>query len=421
MMLVLPDFIRRHTWLWLGQFFMALIFWSLPGLMSQKMHLECVGAVAISFDLMRGLARSSLGWPVSQRSLAGQLWIGGVLVPTLVSALATAASTLIGNPLPLEIWALHIWLGFGIAGTFMLLLSRMPGRASTTRLGQIHDAICGGLWGLGLSGSMMMSIFFMYPSFDSISLYFRTACLLTPFAIWSIFTTQSLIQRRALTASAVVPHPTTAISRETATGWKLWLRLELRWHGLIALMMLFMALISYTARFFTHGAFPAQVTINQFTFVVIFSSLFFLSFGVGSVRALRALPISHRLLILLFLLRPFICSILGCLYISLLNGATVNLLLFHLALGAIVALGQAVVIHYLKPWLAILLFMVCSSLMLPLELMGGEISFFPSLLLFVIIAGYATAAWLIHHSLRHSPRLYRAPAWFSRFTQRHTA
>ena len=73
------DFIRRWKWLLLVQFVITTGAWILhAGEPKARLHLVVIVAVAMSWDLMRGLVRAQLGLPQRRSSIAAGLWLSVV-------------------------------------------------------------------------------------------------------------------------------------------------------------------------------------------------------------------------------------------------------------------------------------------------------------------------------------------------------
>ena len=69
------DFIRRWKWLLLAQFVVTALTWvSHATQPKDRLHLEMFVAVAMSWDLARGLVRAQVGLPQERPGITAGLW-----------------------------------------------------------------------------------------------------------------------------------------------------------------------------------------------------------------------------------------------------------------------------------------------------------------------------------------------------------
>lgn len=421
---IVQDFVRRWWWLFAIQFLVTFVFWALPGSMSQRIHFENFGPIALSFDLMRGLARSSLALPLARKAFARQLWIGVILVPTCVGSLAMlGASVFHGNFSP-SVWALHTLIGLTIAGSLLLLLTGMPTQPSTTTLGQWRDGIFGALWGLGMMSSMLF--FFMgsavFPSLNASIPWILG--VLGAGTVLSYFTTQRMVENRAIPPGArqVSPMVTRTPDMEIASGWSLWFRIELRNQLILGSMVFFGLLITRTI---TNSQRMPRGNVLEFgqlgSFMMMGTMMMFI-IGIMSLRAMRSLPISRQRLASMFALRPVVACVTICLSFVLFglvfgsqNSLTLGGVLTLLISGALMSIIQAIGFLFPHP-----LAVICVAFFVgPMVAIYGHlqrfVTNFPVSIIGLIVAGYV-GAWILHlRFLRTSSKIYRRQTWLARF------
>ena len=424
MMPIVQDFVKRWWWLFGIQFLVTFVFWALPGPMAQRIHFENLGPIALSFDLMRGLARSSLVLPLSRRSFARQIWIGVTIVPTCVGSLAMlGASIFHGNFSPVD-WALHTLIGLSIAGSLLLLLTGMPTQPSTTTLGQWRDGIFGALWGLGMMSSMMF-LFMGSAVFPRLNASIpRLLTMMGAGTILSYFTTQRMVVNRSTPPSTrqgsqiVTGTPDT----ETLSGWSLWIRLELRNQLLLGSMVFFGLLITRTVTNSLRMQRGNGLEFGQMGLFMMMGAIMMFMVGIMSLRAMRSLPISRQRLALMFVLRHMLACLTICLFFVLFglafgtqSASTFGGILTLLISGAIMAIIQAIGFRFPHPLLWICVAFFVGPTVSIYEHLQRFVTQAPVPFICLIVAGYA-GAWMMHFRfLRTSSKIYRRQAWLARF------
>ena len=424
MMPIVQDFVKRWWWLFAIQFLVTFVFWALPGAMSQRIHFENFGPIALSFDLMRGLARSSLALPLARRVFARQLWIGVILVPASVGSLAMlGASVFHGNFSP-SVWALHTLIGLTIAGSLLLLLTGMPTQPSATTLGQWRDGIFGALWGMGMMASMIF-LFTGSAIFASLDASIPWILgVLGAGTVLSYFTMQRMVVNRAMPPGArqAAPMAARVPDTESARGWGLWFRIELRNHLLLAGMVFFGLLITRT---FTNSQRMPRGNGLEFgqigSFMMMGTIMMFLM-GIMSLRAMRSLPISRQRLASMFALRPVVASLTICLSFVLFglvfgtqSSLTFGGVLTLFVSGALMAIIQAIGFRFPHPLFVICVAFFVGPMVVMYEHMQRFVTNAPAPIICLILAGYL-GAWMLHFRfLRTSSKIYRRQTWLARF------
>ena len=424
MMPIVQDFVKRWWWLLGIQFLVTFVFWALPGPMAQRIHFENLGPIALSFDLMRGLARSCLALPLARRAFARQIWIGVILVPTAVGSLAMLCASIFHGDFSMQDWALHSVIGCAISGSLLLLLTGMPTKPSTTILGQWRDGIFGALWGMGMMVSMLFLFMgsAVFPNLNAFIPWVLSAMGVG--TILSYFTTQRMVVNRAIPLGTRQGSLNSRMTPdvETVAGWRLWIRLELRNQLLLGSMvfcgLLLTRMITHSQGMQTGGV----LEFGQMGAFMMMGTLMMFMFGVMSLRAMRGLPISRQLLATIFVLRPMLGCLTICLFFvlcGLLFGTSSALsfggILTLLISGALMANIQAICFRFPHPLFGICVTFFVGPFVAGYEHLQRFVTQAPILICCLIVAGYL-GAWMLHFRfLRTSSKIYRRQAWLARF------
>jgi hypothetical protein len=423
-MLILKNYVTRWWFLFVAQFVIMGAASLLPVMKSRPFHFEMLLPIALSWDLMRGLPRATLGLPIKLNQVSLEIWLGTVVVAGIVGSVAFGLSGLLSPNLSPGVWLFHSVLAFLFPGTLLFLLSGMPTRPSMTFFGKLRDGLFGALWGISFSCFMFIPMVAPAEFATLTKLEMSIVLLLGFFTISSFFTCRRMLVNRSAPRVAVVPSlaPTKPEKLETATGWRLWLRVELQWQVMVAVMtVLGMLVVMGVTRGIAGGGAGVNPLTGQLGFFTMIAAMPLVGVGIGSLRALRALPISHATITTLFVARPLVASLtIGMIHIafSVVSGfdeGALEKVLLLIALGAIVAFFQSFVVRKPKAWLMVLLISFAGPLALLLDYVRRQSADSLIILLPLSIVPYA-AAWLLHYRwLRSGSQIYRTQGWMQRF------
>jgi hypothetical protein len=417
-MLVFTNFLQRWWWLLLFQFVVTLASWVGAGFV---IHLEMLPAIVISFDLMRGLARSALALPVARKTLARTIWVSAVVVPALVSLTAMSVALLVSTKVPLSIGFWHGCIAVIYPGLITCILTGLPARPSEGVLGKVRDVVFSLLWGLSLYSSVFLSIFIRQEHFPLNAFVKGAIGLAAGLTVASYFTVEKMIIQRVnrIQVKPAMPLAAGPAAVESRRGWPVWWKIELRWHAMLGAMvvvgMAIGSIMTFTGPQGNHDGIYSQMgMLSLMTLMPVFA------LGIGSMRCLRMLPIATSTLATLFVLRPFIQSLVVCtiLQVSLIlwkiDGFPPSASFLVIALGSGAALAQAILLRNPKPWLAIVCLALGAPFMMTFGLLLRQPSGF-SWLLLPVAAGFYLLAWLLTRRwIRRSSKLYRPQSWLLR-------
>jgi hypothetical protein len=431
---VTRDFVRRWNWLLLIQFAATTIGWIMHA-QGSKLHFEMFPAVAMSFDLVRGLIRSCLGLPLARPVLARGLWFAVAAVsPVLTIAsmiLATIFCMLCSmTPPPGNALTFHLVVSVLLSGTMQFLLSSLPTRPAASVPERIRDILVGLGWGLSISATLWIS-FLLPAGWDGMGTSsFLVLGLLAVLTVTSWFTTRSMLARRAVTRPAAVS-PSITNSPKSALagsgGWKLWLELEIGSLAPVCFMILiFMALTELMARASSSGVSTAMKgSGNMYMPLAMMCAMIIIPLfarATGPARVFQAMPITRGRHALLLAARPVIfCLVLVAIFtvVSVLSGRATGeegrAFGVFILIGNLMSLMQAINVRHPRFPVAfgIGIFLAPAVLVtFPLFLQsGGSVSWLaiPGLALFPL-------SWLLHRRwLRTSSQFYRSQQWLMRF------
>jgi len=424
------DFLRRMRWLFLAQFIVTAISWTLPAAQFARLHLEFLAAVAMSIDLGRGLIRVTMGLPLTQRQLGGGLWMAVVPLAPLVGVAGMLAGSGLGAltgrlfPSPSLLY-LHALIGLLIAGTMQFLITGLPTRQPRTLGEKTGSLIFSTLWGLSMGGGIWVS-FFIPPGWERLSpgLYFLVFAL-AALTMVSWFTTQSMVRNRAATSTVnltAVPGPASAplSGLQGPGGWRLWLGQELRWQIMAPLMTFavttIMEVMAHLSNPGVAGAMrgssnrylPAGMMCAWFI-----SALF--SMASSPARAFRSLPVTRTRYALLLTCRPLCFALL--LFFTLAgitfctgtqDGQEGKAFSLFLLIGGMVSLTQAILVRF--PSFSVMMLMAmllapCVVFTFPVVLKDGvNTAWMPPAALALVLL-----SWSLHRRwLRTSSGFYRS-------------
>lgn len=415
-MRLLTNFMQRWWWLLLLQFLLTISFWLIGGTI---VHLEMLAAIAISWDLMRGLSRSVLGLPITRKTLARTIWLSSVILPALVSISGFSIGCLLIRKLPLEILLTHCCISVVLPGLVTFILTGLPGRPSEGFWGKLRDGLFGALWGLSISGSSFLAIYLQpsaFPLHPAVKVGIAVAAVLT---VVSFFSVENMVIQRANRISAQPSQPRVPSKPESMLGWAVWWKMELRWHLLFGSMILVGMMVASGISFgkLRQPGNGLYSQVGMFSFMVLLPMM---SLGIGSLRGLRALPISRARLATLFALRPLIQSLVMSGIVILFSivrpadSVPLTVILPIITLGSVTALVQALIMRDPKPWMPIMCISLGAPLIMGFQWWQIEHSSYVGLPLLIAAVVYPLAWFLTHRWIQRSSRLYRPKAWILR-------
>ena len=382
------DFIRRWKGLLLVQFVITAGAWILHATVPQtRLHLVVVVAVAMSWDLMRGLVRAQLGLPQRRASIAAGLWFSvvgaGVAVHLAAMMLGgVLLAPLLGQAVDAGALGLHAVFCVLLIGTVQFILTGLPAAPPRTLAGQVKGAIFGGLWGLPMFGIFWLS-FFAPASWEQVTMGQRWIMLVMgALTVASWFTTRSMMLERAMPKLEAVP-PRPAVDHRLGLGgnkgWGVRLEQEGRWLMPVVFMVLMAALFFILISEFIGGG--ESGTWQQVSYqyrsigmLCVILSAPLVAVSAGSLRAFRSLPVPVSSFALVVALRPFVGSLVVFLAYMLLNwmigrGTVMQgqALAAWLPLCGLISLLQAVILRYqrLPAAFALLVVLSMTSTLLP--------------------------------------------------------
>ncbi|MDB6136046.1 MAG: hypothetical protein JWM59_4289 [Verrucomicrobiales bacterium] len=445
----LRDFAGRWKWLLLIQLIVSAAGWAF----SQRIrpqhggggvaleHLEFGVAVAMSWDLLRGLNRACLVWPVTRKSLARGMWLAVAGIGPFVSSLAVLPGLLycMAAGLPLPSWSilsLHVVLSFLLGGTLQFVLTGLRIGIAPTLGGQVRDGFFGMLWGLSLSATGWLGLVIPMRWED---IHTGGAVILGFMAMITViswFTTPGMVVARAAPAvggrgRSAVPGVTNTELRNSllqgVSGWPLWLGLELRWLAFLPLMVaLVIGVLRGIGRLSSPGVEAAVVAgPNQYTSLGMLCAMLLLpmfSMSCGPLRAFAAMPVRRVSRILLMVLRPPVYALVMCAAFLLLNHITgqansgiLRAACLFALIGSLTSLLQSFLIRWPSFAAVIALGAVLAPtamLLFPLLLRQDV----PVLWLPIASAGILLLAAALHlRWLRTSTTIYRSIPWLQRY------
>ncbi|MES2468055.1 MAG: hypothetical protein V4675_12185 [Verrucomicrobiota bacterium] len=426
------DFIRRWKGLLLVQFVITAGAWIMHAKVPQsRLHLVVIVAVAMSWDLMRGLVRAQLGLPQRRASIAAGLWYSvvgaGVAVHLAAMMLGgVVLAPLLGQAVDAGVLGLHAVFCVLLIGTVQFILTGLPSAPPRTLAGQVKGAIFGGLWGLPMFGIFWLC-FFAPASWEQVTMGQRWIMLVMgALTVASWFTTRSMMLERAMPKLEAVP-PRPAVDHRSGlhgtTGWAVRLEQEMRWLMPVVFMVLMAAGIMIAINDFSgRGATSGAQGMNQYRSMAMLNVMIgspLVMVAAGSLRALRSLPLRLSSCALLVALRPFVASVAMMVVFMALNavigrssGMEGQALIAFLPLCSLMSLTQAVMIRYPRFPVAMGLMMVVAMISvifvdwLPFSLPGLRLLVSGVLLLL---------SWGLHWRwLSRSSRIYRLNGGFLR-------
>lgn len=434
---VTRDFVRRWWWLFTAQFAITAIAWTQHDRSRGAMlHLEIFPAVAMSWDLVRGLIRPCFGLPMKRSAVARGLWLPVVVAgPVLTIAamlLAAAICRLSGmEPPSSAVLTLHGVISFLLAGAVQFLLTGLPTRPDLSLAGKIRDGFLALLWGLCVSATFWIS--FVIPhAWDKIGTGAAIVLIfLTGISIASYFSIQSMLIWRALPRQGSFPVQLAASASGSplhgVRGWRIWLGQELRWQALVPFMVLMViGSLELMARLSNPGAGSLMTGgPNRYSSLTVLAAMLVVPlFGmvVAPLRAFRALPVARGTYAALVALRPVVYSLnlfLTCAVFSWAFGRATGTegraLVIFVFLGSLWSLLQALLVRSPRFPVAIAMVMIASPVAMttiPLVFQAGAPVFWMPLASALLIP----VSWLLHRRwLRTSSGIYRNQLWLMRF------
>lgn len=422
------DFAKRLKWFFLLQFVVTTIFWALPREMMQKLHFENFGPAIIFFDMMRGSIRTCSALPISRRALARGIWMSAVILPTIVGSLAIVVGSCLHGTFSIAEWVRHTLIGGGMGGTVMFLLTCLPTTPSTTAAGKLRDTVVGMLWGFSMMFSMAY-VFLGNTLFHAASSGLTTIMyvIMAVLTLLSYATAQRMVIARATRIVLSTPSTSRSVpAPETAVGWNVWVKMELRGQFLIFTMVLLGGLIT---RMLTDklGLPPnPEMQFGQLAIFFFMATFFSFIFGHGALRAMRAMPISGDTVARLFLFRS-LASVLNIWLVSQLitlvcgsnSPFNPHAMLTAIFLGGILSILQALAFRYPHPWI-VFAGCLCLGPMILLygkaQTLSAQAGIHTTWIILIIIATYATSWALQRRWIRTSHKIYRRLAWMARFS-----
>lgn len=455
MILLLRNFVWRWKWWLLAQFVAGAACWiydhNLSGNPDRNQpvvnHLELVIGVAMSWDLMRGVSRACLAFPMSRTALARGLWLAVAGIGPLVSCLAVFPSLVVGflTGRPVPSWneiSLHMVLSFLLGGAIQFVLTGLPVKTSPTWPGKLRDMVFALMWGLSISspgwlGRVIPAGWEKIHAGGWIALGLMAAA-----AVASWFTTPGMVAGRITPAASGQPARTPLEKRSSVEngrneqsereafrrpgGWKVWLGLELRWMLFLPLMALvILGSLRLMGSFSSGGAKAAiESDPNRFSSLGALCSMMVIpmfSLSCGSIRAFAALPVRRDLYALLMALRPPVYCLTMFAAFVLLSwamgspvGGLVSAACAFALIGAVTSLLQPFLIRWPSFPAALGLGMLltpATMLLLPVSLKTGmPLIWMPQLsVAFILIS-----AALHRRFLRTSSTVYRSLPWMQR-------
>lgn len=445
----LRDFAGRWKWLLLLQLIVSAAGWAFNqsvharhgGGAAALHHLEFGTAVAMSWDLLRGLNRACLAWPVTRKSLARGMWLAVAGIGPFISCLAVLPGFLycMAAGLPLPSWSilsLHVVLSFLLGGTLQFVLTGLRTRIAPTWGGKMRDGFFGMLWGLSLSATGWLGLVIpmrwedIHPG-GAVIMGFMAAI-----TVVSWFTTPGMVVGRAVPA---VGEPGTRAGRETPTtvarnplipgvsGWPLWLGMELRWMLFLPLMVaLVIGGLRGIGGLSSPGVKAAVVAgPNQYSSLGMLCAMLLLpmfSLSCGPLRAFAAMPVGRISRSLLMVLRPPVYALVmfaSFLLLSRIAGQAGGGIPRAACLFALIGSLTSLLQSFLIRWPSFAAVIALGAVLAPAAMLLFPLVFreeFPVLWLPVASAGILLLAGALHlRWLRASTKIYRSLPWLQRY------
>ena len=198
------DFIRRWKWLLLAQFVVTALTWvSHATQPKDRLHLEMFVAVAMSWDLARGLVRAQVGLPQERPGITAGLWFSVVGVGMGVQTAAmlgggAVLAPLLGQAVDPGVLGMHVVFGVLLMATVQFILTFLPYGPLRMMAQPLKGGVVGTLWGLPMFGAFLIARFGP-ASWQNVSVFEGWVMgLLGGLRVASWFTTKSMMSERAM-------------------------------------------------------------------------------------------------------------------------------------------------------------------------------------------------------------------------------
>jgi hypothetical protein len=158
-----------------------------------------LGPFLLSFDLMRGHARTLLSMPVTVPQIARAWWLVAVAIPALALAVMIAIAfvvlSIFSSTPPVMGNAVIYWLmNFLLLGTMFFALSGLPSKQNAASgRDRVRGAIFGALWGISFSVWIFWNALVAYRSVGAV--IFISVCSVLTVAGW--FNAENMVIERA--------------------------------------------------------------------------------------------------------------------------------------------------------------------------------------------------------------------------------
>lgn len=428
------DFMQRWKWLLVGQFLLVAGAWTQHAAVPQsRIHLEIGLAIAMSWDLMRGVVRVQLGVPQSRATVASGLWVSVVVLGAGIQWLAMLVGGVIlapvfGKGVNFDALGLHAVLSVLMIGTSQFLLTGLPAAPPRNMAEQIKCGFFGLMWGLSMWGFFALTFVAPHQWSAVTGIHAFVMVVMGVCAVASWFTTWRMLMERAVPVQQAAGFKTTGkpgLMPMGRDGWPVWLVQEGRWLLPVVLMVMLAAVFMVSIQQPVGG--PLEIQPDPFQYrsmgmLCAMTTFPMIMVTMGTLRAGRSLPVARRSWALVMTLRPFVGGVLVFVVFSLVSwvtgrssGIEGKALMTFLPWCSALSLVQALVLRFPKMVVVIGLIMVISffGTLFPemLQRRGAD----GAGLMAGLAAGLLViSAWLHGRELTRSDALYRVNQGFLR-------
>lgn len=361
------DFIRRWKWLLVTQFVLTVLAWISHATQPKaRLHVEVFVAVAMSWDLMRGLVRAQLGLPQRREAIAAGLWLSvvGMGAATHVAAMLLGGAVLaplLGQEMNAGVLGLHFVISLILIGAVQFILTGLPSSPPRTLAARVKGTIFAGLWGLPMFGSFWIAFFAPADWREVTAVHGGIMVLLGVMAVASWFTTRAMMMERAMPSQEAAPQKRAADSGVFSAGAQGW-RLRMKHEVLCLMPTIFGVLVASAVLISIDDFSKREAAIESREWIYQYRSLGMLctisvfpvvQMAAASLRAFRGLPVPLPLFASMVAIRPFVAGVAVFFVYALLNwvlgrgtGMTGRALVAFLPLCSLTSLMQVIILRH---------------------------------------------------------------------------